>query len=350
MIRIAGRAVGSGCPAYLVAEISANHHQSFEQAVALVRAAAQAGVDAVKLQTYTAETMTIDSDAAWFRVGEGSPWTGRRLYDLYQEAHTPWAWHAALQKVAADAGVVLFSTPFDESAVEFLESLDVPAYKIASFELVDTPLLRRVARTGKPVILSTGMATREEIGEAVEALRAAGGRELMLLRCASAYPADPADIHLRAMQTLAREFDVEVGLSDHTLDPAVATAAVALGASLVEKHFTLDRARGGPDSSFSLEPAEMTELVRHVRTAERAIGARAEIPGPTAAERASLAFRRSLFVVQDVAAGEAFTPTNVRALRPGDGLAPKHLDTVVGRRAAVRIPRGTPLRWELIAP
>jgi pseudaminic acid synthase len=348
MISIAGRAIGPGCAAYLVAEISANHHQEFEQAAALVREAARAGADAVKLQTYTAATMTLDSDAPLFRIGDGSPWAGRRLFDLYQEAHTPWEWHAPLQKIAANEGVALFSTPFDESAVDFLESLDVPAYKIASFELVDTPLLTRVARTRKPVILSTGMATADEIREAVAALRDAGCRDLALLRCASAYPARPGDVHLRAMQTLAAEFGVDVGLSDHSLDPVVAVAAVALGAAIVEKHLTLDRSMGGPDASFSLEPRELAELVRQVRTAEEAIGAGAGIPGPTEAERASLAFRRSLFVVEDIEAGEAFTRENVRALRPGDGLTPKHLDSVIGRRAAARIARGTPLRWDLV--
>lgn len=349
MIRIAGRAIGPGHPAYLVAEISANHHQQFDQAAALIREAARAGADAVKLQTYTAETMTLNSDAALFQIRDGGPWTGRRLYDLYQEAHTPWDWHAPLQQIAAAAGIALFSTPFDESAVAFLESLEVPAYKIASFELVDNALLRRVAVTGKPVILSTGMATENEIGEAVETLRAAGCRELVLLRCASAYPAQPADMHLRAMQTMGQRFGALVGLSDHTLDPIVTVAAVALGASLIEKHVTLDRSAGGVDSTFSLEPGELAALVSQVRTAEQAIGAGAAIPGPTAAERASLAFRRSLFVVQDIAAGEAFTAANVRALRPGDGLPPKHLERVIGRRAAARIARGTPLRWDLVS-
>ena len=348
MIRIAGRAIGQGSPAYLVAEISANPHHAFDQAVALVREAARAGVDAVKLQTYTAATMTLDSAAPLFRIGEGSPWAGRRLYELYQEAHTPWEWHAPLQQVAAEEGLALFSTSFDESAVDFLESLDMPAYKIASFELVDTTLLTRVARTGKPVILSTGMATEDEIRESVESLRAAGCRDLVLLRCASAYPAQPADIHLRAMQTLASTFGVDVGLSDHSLDPVVAVAAVALGGALVEKHLTLDRSKGGPDAAFSLEPRELAELVRQVRTAEQAIGTSTTIPGPTEAERASLAFRRSLFVVEDMENGEAFTRKNVRALRPGYGLPPKHLERVIGKRAAARITRGTPLSWDLV--
>lgn len=349
MITIDGRRIGRGQPAYVIAEVSANHHHDFAQAERLVREAKRAGADAVKLQTYTAETMTLDSDAPPFQLGAGNTWAGRTLYDLYEEAHTPWEWHAPLQRVAAEAGLAFFSTPFDETAVDFLESLHVPAYKIASFELVDTPLLDRVARTGKPVILSTGLASQSEIAEAVTTLRGAGCRELVLLRCASAYPAQPADTHLAAMRTLADLFDVEVGLSDHTMDPAVAIAAVALGASVIEKHFILDRTLGGPDATFSLEPAELASLIRQLRVAETAIGADAAIPGATTAERSNLVFRRSLFVVADIAAGEPFTPANVRALRPGHGLPPKHLRELMGRRAATRIARGTPLSWELIA-
>jgi N-acetylneuraminate synthase len=349
MIAIAGRAIGPNHPAYVVAEISANHHQRLDEAIALVHAASEAGADAIKLQTYTAATMTLDIDSELFRVQSGSLWAGRHLYDLYEEAHTPWEWHAPLQRAAAAAGITLFSTPFDESAVDFLESLHVPAYKIASFELVDTPLLEKVARTGKPVILSTGMATVEEIREAVTTLRGSGCRDLVLLRCASAYPAVPADVHLSAMRTLAREFDAEIGLSDHTMEPAVAVAAVALGASVIEKHFTLDRARGGPDAAFSLNPNELTDLVRQIRVAEQAIGADAQIPGPTPAERSNLVFRRSLFAVSDIPAGAELTRDNVRALRPGYGLAPKHLRDVLGRRAARDIARGTPLGWDLIS-
>lgn len=349
MIAIAGREIGTGRPAYVVAEISANHHHDVTQASALIHAAKRAGADAVKLQTYTADTMTLDVDSDVFRLHAGNTWAGRTLYDLYDEAHTPWEWHAPLQQVAADAGIALFSTPFDETAVDFLESLGMPAYKIASFELVDTPLLERVARTGKPVILSTGLASPDEIGEAVSVLRAAGCAELVLLRCASAYPAQPADVHLAAMETLAREFGVDVGLSDHTMDPAVAVAAVALGAVVIEKHFILDRALGGPDAAFSLEPDELAELVRQVRVAEAAVGTDAAIPGATAAERSNLVFRRSLFAVADIAAGAPFTGDNVRALRPGFGLPPKHLREIIGRVAATDIRRGTPLAWSLIA-
>ena len=349
MITIDGRRIGRGEPAYVIAEVSANHHHDFAQAEALVRAAKRAGADAVKLQTYTADTMTIDSHAAPFQLGAGNTWAGRSLYDLYEEAHTPWEWHAPLQQVAREEGLAFFSTPFDETAVDFLESLAVPAYKIASFELVDTPLLERVGGTGKPVILSTGLATQEEISEAVRTLRDAGCREMVLLRCASAYPAQPADTHLAAMITLADLFRADVGLSDHTMDHAVAVAAVALGASVIEKHFILDRALGGPDAAFSLQPDELAELVRQVRVAEAAIGHSAAIPGATTAERSNLVFRRSLFVVADMKAGDAFTPANVRALRPGHGLPPKHLRELMGRRASRPIARGTPLAWDLVA-
>ena len=348
MITIAGRPIGKGHPTYIVAELSANHHQDFEQAVRLVREAKRAGADAVKLQTYTADTMTIDSTAPYFRLGGDSAWAGRTLYDLYEEAHTPWEWHAPLQQVAAEEGLAFFSTPFDETAVDFLESLAVPAYKIASFELVDTPLLERVARTGKPVILSTGLAIADEIDDAVGALRGAGCHDIVLLRCASAYPARPADVHLAAMSTLARRFNVDVGLSDHSMDPAVAIAATALGACVIEKHFILDRESGGPDAAFSLEPDELAALVRHIRAAEQAIGPDDRIPGATERERSNLIVRRSLFVVADIKAGEPFTRENVRALRPGHGLPPKHLRDVLGKPAAAHIARGTPLSWELV--
>jgi pseudaminic acid synthase len=348
MMTIGDRRIGAGHPAYVIAEVSANHHHQYAQAEALVRAAKRAGADAVKLQTYTAETMTIDSDAPVFQLGAGNTWAGRSLYDLYEEAHTPWAWHAPLQAVAHQEGLGFFSTPFDETAVDFLESLNVPAYKIASFELVDTPLLERVGRTGKPVILSTGLATQAEIGDAVNTLRSSGCRDLVLLRCASAYPAQPADTHLAAMRTLRDTFGVEVGLSDHTMEPAVGVAAVALGACVIEKHFILDRAEGGPDASFSLQPDELADLVRQLRIAEAAVGSDGAIPGATAAEQSNLVFRRSLFVVADVNAGEPFTAANLRAVRPGHGLPPKHLREVLGRKAARRIARGTPLRWDLI--
>ena len=343
---IAGRRIGPGEPVYVVAELSANHHQDYEQAVRLVAAAAEAGADAVKLQTYTADTLTLDSDRPEFRIGAGSPWAGRTLHDLYAEAYTPWEWQPRLKEVAERLGLALFSTPFDPTAVEFLEAMGVPAYKVASFEIVDLPLIRQIAATGKPVIVSTGMATREEIAEAVATIRAAGNEQIALLKCTSAYPSPPESMNLRTIPDLAASFGVPAGLSDHTLGIAVPVAAVALGATIVEKHFTLSRDLGGPDAPFSLEPAEFKAMVEAIRTAEKALGEVAYGPRPD--ETPSLAFRRSLFVVADVAAGEPLTADNVRSIRPGHGLAPKHLDRVLGRRAARDISRGTPLTWELV--
>lgn len=345
-ITIGGRLIGPGQPCYIVAELSANHHQRFERAVELVRAAKASGADAVKLQTYTPDTITIDCDAAYFQVSGGSLWEGKRLYDLYAEAYTPWEWHPPLLALAQSLGMECFSSPFDASAVDFLEGLGVPAYKVASFELVDLPLLRRVARTGKPMIMSTGMASSDEIAEAVDAARTAGARELALLACSSAYPSPPEAINLRRIPDLAARFDVVAGLSDHTLGIAVPVASVAMGACVIEKHFCLSRSEPGPDSAFSLEPGEFTAMVEAVRTAEKALG-RAEY-GVSAAERASQVFRRSLFVVKDVKAGERFTSDSVRSIRPGNGLHTRHLEDVLGRQAARDIARGTPLSWDLV--
>jgi len=345
-IRIAGRAVGPDHPVYVVAELSANHLGDRERALALVHAAADAGADAVKLQTYTADTITLDCDGPAFRIGAGTPWEGRRLHEIYAEASTPWDWHAELMKAARERGLHAFSSPFDPTAVDFLEALDVPAYKIASFELVDAPLIERAARTGRPLILSTGMATEEEIGQALAAARRGGAREVALLKCTSAYPSPPEALHLRGLQRLAAAFGVPVGLSDHTLDEAVVVAAVALGACMVEKHLTLARADGGPDASFSLEPDELRSLVSAVRRCRTALGE--PRLGPTEHERETRRFRRSLFVVADVAEGEPFSEANVRSVRPGDGLAPRHLPEVLGRRAARPVARGTPLSWDLV--
>ena len=345
-LKIHHRLIGPEEPTFIVAEMSANHLQDFDRAVQLVQAAAAAGADAIKLQTYTPETMTLDLPEAAFTIGEGTIWSGRHLFDLYREAATPWEWHAPLKKLAEELGLVFFSTPFDDTAVEFLESLGVPAYKIASFELVDLPLIRRVARTGKPIIMSTGMASREEIEEAVAAARAAGNRQLALLKCTSAYPAPPEEMNLRTIVDLAQSFQVPVGLSDHSLEPAIPVAAVALGACVVEKHLTLSRAVPGPDQAFSLEPEEFRELVAAIRITEKALGRPSYEVGPR--EEASRFFRRSLFVVQDMAAGDLFTPDKVKSLRPALGLAPKYYDAVLGRRAARAIKRGTPLSWDLI--
>jgi N-acetylneuraminate synthase len=345
-IEIAGRRIGPGAPVYVVAELSGNHGHRLDRALALVDAAADAGADAVKLQTYTADTLTLDCDRPEFRVQGGTPWDGSTLHQLYQQACTPWEWHPELMARARERGLHCFSSPFDPTAVAFLEELEVPAYKIASFELVDLPLIRKAAATGKPLILSTGMATLEEIREAVDAAREAGARALALLACSSAYPSPPDAIHLRRIPHLAETFGVVSGLSDHTLGIAVPVAAVALGACIIEKHLCLDRGEPGPDSAFSLEPDEFRQMVEQVRVAEQALGTPRYGGGP--AEAASRAFRRSLFVVADVRAGERFTPENVRSIRPAHGLHPRHLEEVLGRRARCDIERGTPLRWELV--
>jgi pseudaminic acid synthase len=345
-IRIGERQIGPNQPVYIVAELSANHHGRLEEAVALVEAAKECGADAVKLQTYTADTLTLDCDAPAFRVGAGTLWEGRRLYDLYREAATPWEWHPTLQAVAKSLGLDFFSTPFDRTSLDFLDSLGVPAFKIASFELVDLPLLAQVAQRGKPIILSTGMASWEELQEAVTCIHESGCDELVLLKCTSAYPAPVEEMNLRAMEWLRQTFRVPVGLSDHTLSNTAAVAAVALGAPMIEKHFTLSRKVSGPDSAFSLEPAQFKAMVKAVRATEKALGV--PVFFSEASEARSMQFRRSLFVVQDMQAGELFTKENVRSIRPADGLAPKHLIAVLGRRAARAIERGTPLAWDLV--
>jgi N-acetylneuraminate synthase len=339
--------IGPGNPTYVVAEMSGNHNRSYERALELVRAAKNAGANAVKLQTYTADTITLDTDAEPFRIPERGLWGGRTLHDLYAEASMPWEWQPKLLDEARRLGMTLFSAPFDLTAVDFLERIGMPAYKIASFEIVDLALVARVARTGRPMFISTGMASHDEIGEAVSTARAAGCDQIVLLKCTSAYPADPGDMHLRTIVDLERSFGLPVGLSDHTLGAAVPITAIALGACVVEKHFTLRRADGGPDSAFSLEAEELRDMIQQIRVAERALGSVRY--GPTQAERDNLLFRRSLFIVEDVQAGDELTVKNVRSIRPGHGLAPKHLNDVLGRRAARDIKRGTPLSWELIA-
>jgi pseudaminic acid synthase len=342
---IAGRPVGPGHPPYIVAELSANHNGSIEHAFEIVDAAAKAGADAIKLQTYTADTMTIDHNGPDFLI-RGGLWDGRQLYDLYREASTPWEWHEALYAKGRALGLAVFSTPFDETAVDFLESLDTPVHKIASFELVDLPLIACVARTGKPAIMSTGMGKPEEIDEAVAAFRAAGGRDLMLLHCISGYPTPAAQANLRRMAVLRERYGCAIGLSDHTMGVEVAIAGVTLGAGLVEKHFTLRRSDGGPDSAFSLEPVELSALVTGARNAYAALGTGHE--SRAAVESGSMVFRRSLYVVADVAAGQPFTRDNVRIIRPGYGLPPKELPNVLGRRAKSDIARGTRLEWSLV--
>jgi pseudaminic acid synthase len=345
-IQVGARTVGVGQPVYIVAELSANHNQDFEKAKRIVQAAHEAGADAVKLQTYTADTITIQSDRNCFRIRGGTLWDGRTLYDLYGEAYTPWEWQPKLKAMCTELGLDFFSSAFDPSAVDFLDAMGVPVHKIASPELVDLPLIQKMARTGKPLILSTGMATLEEIDEALAAARAAGATQIALLRCTSSYPAPPEEMNLRSIPDMAQRYGLPVGLSDHTPGIAVSVAAVALGASIIEKHLTWSRAEGGPDSAFSLEPQEFQSLVHAIRSAERSLG---QVQyGPTPHEISTRSFRRSLFVVCDMQEGETFTVENVRSIRPAEGLHPRHLAEIIGRQAASNIERGTPMNWDLV--
>lgn len=346
-MKIGSRTIGADAPPWVIAEMSGNHNQSLERAKAIVAAAAAAGAHAIKIQTYTPDTMTLDlADGGFAVTGSNALWGGKTLYQLYREAQTPWEWHAPLFDYARKLGLIAFSTPFDETAVDFLESLDVPCYKIASFENTDLPLIRKVAATGKPMIVSTGMATLAELDELVGTARAAGAKDLMLLKCTSTYPASPANSHVRTLPHLRELFGCEVGLSDHTPGLGAAVAAVALGATAIEKHFTLSRADGGVDAAFSLEPEEMRSLAIETERAWQSLGSIRY--GPTAAEQPSLMFRRSLYVVRDMKAGETFGRENLRAIRPGRGLAPKYLDVLLGKTAGCDIPRGTPMSWDLL--
>lgn len=337
-ITIKGRKIGPDQPPYVIAELSANHNGNLDQALRIIDAAVQAGADAVKIQTYRPDTITLDADGPDFQI-EGGLWDGQRLYDLYDWAHTPWEWHEALFAHAARRGITLFSSPFDPSAVDLLESLGAPAYKIASFEAVDLPLIRYVAATGKPMIISTGMADLQEITEAVEAAREGGCRELALLHCVSGYPAPASDYNLATIPDMAARFGLPVGLSDHTLDNTTAIASIALGACIIEKHVTLDRAGGGPDDSFSLEPGELAALCQGARTAWDAVG-RVDY-GRKSSEQGNVQFRRSLYFVKALRAGDVIAPDDVRSVRPGFGLAPKYLDKVIGRRVLVDVAANT---------
>ncbi len=344
-VSIAGRPIGSDHPPYVIAELSGNHNGDIRRAFELIEVAKAAGADAVKIQTYTADTITLDHDGPEFTI-TGGPWHGRRLYDLYSEAQTPWEWHSELFARARGLGITIFSSPFDVTAIDFLESLDAPAFKIASFEAIDLPLIAKAASTGMPLIISTGMANQEEIGEAVATARAAGNSQTILLHCVSAYPAQPEEANLRTICDMAERFGVIAGLSDHTLGVEVAVAAVAAGACVIEKHVTLRRADGGPDAAFSIEPEELKQLCDGCRTAWRAMG-RVNYER-TEGERGNVVFRRSLYVVKDMSAGEVFSPGNVRSIRPGYGLPPKHLSQVLGRRARRAIARGTALTMDMV--
>lgn len=344
-LKIGEKTIGPGYPTYIIAEMSANHNQSFERAVQIIKAAKKSGADAIKLQTYTADTITIDVKSRYFNI-QGTIWDGQNLYDLYKQAYTPWGWQPELKKIADEVGLDLFSTPFDSTAVDFLEEMNVPAYKIASFEVVDIPLLSKVSETGKPIIMSTGMASLGEIEEAVNTIKKSGNHQVALLKCTSAYPAPHEESNLKTIMHLSETFGLPSGLSDHTMGGAVAVAAVALGASIIEKHFTINRENPGPDSSFSMEPDEFSNMVQDIRIVEKSVGKISyEI---TDKQKASIRFRRSLFAVDDIKAGENFTPMNIKSIRPAHGLHTRHYKDIIGKIASIDIVKGTPLSWELI--
>jgi len=346
-MKIAHRLIGKDCPPFIIAEMSGNHNQSLARALQIVEAAARAGAHALKIQTYTPDTMTLDLDQGDFHISDNnSLWAGKSLYALYAEAYTPWDWHRPIFERATELGLIPFSTPFDESAVDFLEALGAPCYKIASFENTDLGLIRKVARTGKPVIISTGMANVSELGEAVATARDAGCTELVLLKCTSSYPASPEHSNILTIPHLRELFGCEVGLSDHTMGVGVSVASVALGATVIEKHFTLSRAEGGVDAAFSMEPAELSSLVIETGRAWQSLGRVSY--GPTQNEAKSLNFRRSIYITRDLKAGDTLDGSNIRVIRPGAGLEPRYFDLVLGRRVRNAVSRGTPLNWDLL--
>ncbi|MCY6370410.1 pseudaminic acid synthase [Clostridium ganghwense] len=345
-IKIGNKVIGKEDSVFIIAEISANHNGDFDSAVKLIKEAKNAGVDAVKLQTYTPDTITIDCDNEYFQIKQGTLWDGRTLYNLYKEAYTPWEWQPKLKKIAEEEGLICFSSPFDKSSVEFLEKIDIPAYKVASFEITDIPLIEYIASKGKPVIMSTGIASLRDIEEAVNACRRVNNNQIALLKCTSAYPAPFEDINLRTIPNLTETFDVISGISDHTLGLTVPVASVALGAKIVEKHFTLSRADGGPDAVFSLEPNELKEMVKAIREAEKALGQVSY--NLTEKMKKGREFSRSLFIVEDIKQGEIFTERNVKSIRPGFGMHPQHIKNIFGKKAKYNIEKGTPLQWELI--
>lgn len=345
-MQIGNRSVGKEDPVFIIAEVSANHHQDINQAVQIIKAARKAGADAIKLQTYTPDTLTIDCNNPLFKIDQGTLWDGKTFYELYNEAYTPWEWHAELQNVAHKEGLIFFSTPFDKTAVDFLEELDVPAYKVASFEITDIPLIEYIASKGKPVLISTGIAKITDIEEAVHACRKAGNNSIVLMKCTSAYPAPIEEANIRTIPHLAEMFQVLTGLSDHTMGIVVPIVAVAFGARIIEKHVTLDRSRGGPDAAFSLEPDEFSEMVKAVREAETALGIISYELSPKTQK--SRDFSRSLFVVRNISAGERLTEENIRSIRPGFGMHPRFLSQVLGKTARFDLKKGTPLTWNLV--
>ena len=346
-ILIKNKEIGGNNPVFIIAEMSANHLQKFDNAVKLIKVAKEAGADAIKLQTYTPDTITIDCNNEYFQIKQGTLWDGQSLYELYKKSYTPWEWQSKLKEIAESEGLICFSSVFDKTAVDFLEKINIPAYKIASFEITDIPLIEYAASKGKPVIISTGIATLSDIEEAVNACKRMGNEQIALLKCVSAYPTPLEDVNLRTIPNLAETFKTVVGLSDHTLSISVPIASVALGACIIEKHLTLDRKLGGPDAAFSLEPEEFKAMVKSVRETEKALG---EVSyNLTEKMKKSREFSRSLFVVKDMKAGEVFTEENVRSIRPGYGLHPKYLKKILGKRATQDIKKGTPLNWDLIS-
>lgn len=345
-IDIAGRSIGKAYAPFVIAEMSGNHNQSLDRALEIVEAAAKSGAHALKLQTYTADTMTLDLDEGEFHIDSVELWKGTSLYKLYQQAYTPWEWHKPIFDRCKDLGLICFSTPFDETAVDFLETLDVPCYKIASFENIHLPLIRKIASKGKPIIMSTGMASIAELDEAVTAIRESGGKDIVLLKCTSAYPATAENTNILTIPHLRDLFGVEVGLSDHTMGVGVAVASIALGATVIEKHFTLLRSDGGVDSTFSMEPAEMSALVAETKQAWQALGKVSY--GPTEKEKESMIFRRSLYISKDMEEGDELTHDNLRIIRPGYGLAPKYIDILLGKKVRRSLKKGTPVTWELV--
>lgn len=344
--KIGNRMVGENAPTFIVAELSGNHNQDYNRALELVHAAKEAGADAIKLQTYTADTITIDCDGPIFQINEGTIWDGRTLYDLYQEAYTPWDWQPRLMEEANKLGMECFSSPFDFTSVDFLEEMNVPAYKIASYEINDIPLIRKVAKLHKPIIFATGIAYPEDIRLALDICKEEGNEDIFLLKCVSSYPTPYEEVHLNIIPTLAKTYGCLAGLSDHTMGTAVAVGSIALGAKMVEKHLTLRRSDGGPDSAFSMEPEEFARMVNDIRIVEKALG-NSEYR-LTKTQELEHGGSRSLFVVKDIAAGESLTPDNIRSIRPGDGLHTKHYDEILGRQAAFDLKKGTPLKWELL--